>query len=106
MKDKTNNPNQPSPHCTLDTKEKVAAVVIAALQLRFPDIEITPTTKLDDDLGLDGDAAATLLPGMMRQATRDGGCETRLGSEAYRSLKTVQDIVDAIREDLKDKCNL
>ena len=104
--DKSQIEDQSQSGCRLNTAEKVAAVVIGAIQLRFPRQLITPKTTIDDDLGLDGDAAATLFPGMMRQATRDGGCETRLGSGSYRPLKTVQDIIDAIWKDLKDKCNL
>jgi hypothetical protein len=42
----------------------------------------------------------------MMEATDDGGCETRLGSDDYRPMKTVQDIIDGIWEDLKDKCDL
>jgi len=92
-------------NCRLDTEAKVEAVVIGALQLRYPHYKITPKTKLDETVG-DEDARATLLPGWMMEATDDGGCETRLGSEDYRPMKTVQDIVDGIWEDLKDKCDL
>jgi hypothetical protein len=93
-------------HCTLDSKGKVEAVVVAALQIRYPHIPIKPSTKLDDDLGMDEEARAAILPGWMREATRRGGCETRLGSNAYRRTKTVQDIIDAIWNDLQKKCNL
>ena len=93
-------------HCTLDSKGKVEAVVVAALQIRYPHIAIKSSTKLDGDLGMDEEARAAILPGWMREATRRGGCETRLGSNAYRKMKAVQDITDAIWKDLQKKCNL
>jgi hypothetical protein len=88
--------------CTLNTKQKVEAVVIAALQIRFPSQPIQTTTKLDDDLGMDSDAAATLLPGMMMDAVEGYGCHSRLGSDDYGAMKTVQGIIDAIWSDLQD----
>jgi hypothetical protein len=91
--------------CSLDTKDEVEAIVVAYLQIRYPHYRITPATKLDDTVG-DAEARATLLPGWMMEATSDGGCETRLGSEDYRVMSTVQDIIDKIWDDLKDKCNL
>jgi acyl carrier protein len=77
--------------------------VIAALQIRFPTQPIQTTTKLDDDLGMDSDAAATLLPGMMMGAVEGYGCHSRLGSDDYSSMGTVQDIIDAIWDDLQDR---
>jgi hypothetical protein len=106
MNNMPNKPDHPSPKCTLDTEKKVEAVVIAEIQVHFPKKKVTAGTKIDDDLGLDPEGAATLLPGWMIQATHDGGCETRLGSESYRSMEMVQDIIDAIWADLKDKCKL
>jgi len=97
----------PADSCTLDTVDEVEAVVIAALQLRFPHIAIESKTKLGDSgLGMTPEAQAVLLPGMMRDATSDGGCQTRLGSGSYRKMSTVQDIIDAIWADLQDKCDL
>jgi hypothetical protein len=98
-------PAMKDPDCTLDTREEVEAVVIAALQLRYPHFEITSATKLEDTVG-GPDARAAFLPGWMIEATIDGGCRTRLGSDDYRPMKTVKDIVDKIWEDLKDKCDL
>lgn len=101
-----NTAGAPGEHCTLDSKEKVQAVVVAAIQIRYPHVTIKPATKLDEDLGMDEEARAAILPGWMREATRRGGCETRLGSGAYRRTKTVQNIIDAIWKDLQTKCNL
>ncbi len=93
--------------CTLDTRDEVQVVVIARMQIDWPEIEITPQTKLGDGgLGMDGDAKGDYFYPAMRRATRDGGCQTRLSPADYADFKTVKDVIDGIWEDLQDKCNL
>jgi hypothetical protein len=103
---KDNTSDAENTHCTLDTQQKVQVVVIAALQIRYPHKTIKTTTKLDDELGMDAEARAAILPGWMREATRRGRCETRLGSGAYRTMTTVRNIIDGIWKDLQKKCSL
>jgi hypothetical protein len=92
--------------CTLDTEEEVEVVIIAMFQIKFPSVTITPETELESDLDMDEDARATFLPIWVRTATESGGCRSRVGPGTMRACKTVQDVIDAVWEDLQDKCDL
>jgi hypothetical protein len=93
--------------CSVDSEAEVIAIVLGRLQLDFPAIQITEKTVLGDGgLGMDESFKKNYFYFKVVPLIRNGCSKISLGPTAFGSLKTAQEVIDAIWGNLKARCNL